>query len=71
MCINWHKMLRLSNIFSWWGQCKTTSTKEQLIGNWDKYQFKVRTQAQKQYSDSLIDPSFQWVNNLFFFIIWR
>ena len=33
--------------------------------NWNKYQFKVTTQAQNQYSNYLIDPSFQRINRLF------
>ena len=32
---------------------------------WNKYQFKITTQAQNQYVDYLIDPSFQGVNGLF------
>ena len=33
--------------------------------NWDKYQSKKTSQAQKRYLDILIDPSFQGVNRLF------
>ena len=34
------------------------------INNWNKYQSKVTVQAQNQYLDYLIDPSFQEVNKL-------
>ena len=33
--------------------------------NWNKYQFKVTTQAQSQYLNRLTDPSFQGVNRVF------
>ena len=33
--------------------------------NWNKYQSKITQQAQNQYLDLLIDPSFQGVNRLF------
>ena len=33
--------------------------------NWNKYQFKVTTQAQSQYLNCLTDPSFQGVNRVF------
>ena len=33
--------------------------------NWNKYQSKASIQTQTQYSDFLIDPSFQEVNRLF------
>ena len=35
------------------------------IINWNKYQSKVIVQQQNQYSNFLIDPSFQEVNRLF------
>ena len=33
--------------------------------NWNKYQSKISTEAQNQYLDFLINPSFQRVNRLF------
>ena len=33
--------------------------------NWNKYQSKISVQAQNQYLDYLVDPSFQGVNRLF------
>ena len=33
--------------------------------NWNKYQSKISTEAQNQYLDFLINPSFQGVNRLF------
>ena len=33
--------------------------------NWNKYQSKISTQAQNQYLDFLINPSFQGVNRIF------
>ena len=33
--------------------------------NWNKYQSKVTIERQSQYSDYLIDPSFQGVHKLF------
>ena len=35
--------------------------------NWNKYQSKAAIQAQNQYLDYIIDPSFQGVNRLFIF----
>ena len=32
--------------------------------NWNKYQSKISVQAQNQYLDYLVDPSFQGVNRL-------
>ena len=37
--------------------------------NWNKYQSKVSPEKQNQYLDYLIDPSFQVVNRLFYFVI--
>ena len=39
--------------------------------NWSKYQAKVSTERINQYLDFLIGPSFQGVNRLFRFIIWK
>ena len=37
--------------------------------NWNKYQSKISTESPNQYFDYLINPIFQGVNRLFFFII--
>ena len=33
--------------------------------NWNKYQYKVTTQVQSQYSDILVDTSFQGMKKVF------
>ena len=37
--------------------------------NWNKYQSKLTEQARNRYFDYLIDPSFQGINRIFFFIV--
>ena len=39
--------------------------------NWNKYQSKISTERPNQYLDYLIDRSFQGVNRLLCFAIWR
>ena len=36
--------------------------------NWNKYQSKVSTERQSKYLDLLIDPTFQGVDRIFFFL---
>ena len=39
--------------------------------NWNKYQSKVSTERQSKYLDLLIDPTFQGVDRIFFFLLFE